>query len=142
MTEQQINKQIQQDWTEFQSSKFEGNLPKDFMKKVKLAVMAVPPFAHKFQIAQLEGMIRRGEDEMTIVDVEVAVKLLLNVAPKELYHNVYDFLAEHEEIEEIALVISAMNSQQQEKLNKKKKSLMNLGGVNGGNANQRIIAGN
>jgi len=129
MDEKQINAILNKEYAEFQTSVYDGLVPEGLIQRFINGIMVLPPHGHKILMNILRGIISKTEQELTHEEVGVVIKVLLNIPFDKLYENLFEAIEKHSEFENFVLEYNQKVDDLQQRMNRKKDSMMNLGGV-------------
>jgi hypothetical protein len=84
---EQINKQLNEEYDKFLYSKYEGSVkpPKDIIELFKTAILAMPPFAHKINFHKVKAIATTKYEDLTNGNLSDIIKVVLNTSLEKLY---------------------------------------------------------
>lgn len=132
MDQKQVDKIVHKDYADFQTSVFVGVVPKGIVQLFINAIMTIAPQAHHTLISMIEGISNKTEETLTIEELSVVVKVLLNTPFDKLYADLWEAIERHKEIENFVATYNAVVDAKTKELTRKRESLLNLSGVNKG----------
>lgn len=131
MTQIEIEKSLQKDLIEFYNKPFAGELPDNFIDLFKIAIFHVPPQRHQIHVVKIIQIFNKTEEELLFGEVGMILKTIMEAEPSKLYDRMEDFLTAHEIFERLYIQYNSEVADFSRRQERKKNSLMQLGGVNG-----------
>lgn len=137
MKQEEIDKKLAKEQSDFYNAKFKGKLPKDFMEYFKKALFGFAPQAHKISIESLKEWIRLSNAELNFGQVTKMIEVITSAPANTVFSSFeesFPVLIEMEKIfKEAVEKTNEFNHTQQ----RKRMSMQNMKGVMGGNASQQ-----
>lgn len=139
MKENEIEKRIQKDYSEFYSQKYEGKLPSNIISFFVRALFVLAPNVHQIRASKIKELSEKKPDGLTNLEVGVVVNTILSAPLDKIYKDFDEALSVHSELEKVKDEYNAVVDKLNDTLARKKKTLYNLSGTNDGPV-RKIIA--
>ena len=142
--QKEIDNAISKEKALFYGDKYKGSVPDNF---IALFCKSIFCFAGNFAnipSVKLKQIKEKPVADLTFVEVAKMAEIILSAPMDKIYSNLNEALEENAKIETLLFNINKVRVDFEERTEKKRDSLYNLGGVNGGNVIQnggmKIIA--
>lgn len=129
MTQQQIEKQINDEMQEFFNSPFTSKLPLDIIETFKKAIW-VCPFG-QLHVEKVKELMGKKPKELNFVEVGVIVNKIMEAPFEKLYTNLNVALAKHEILEKVVIEFNHAKRNKEVELSQRKQTLYALANPNG-----------
>lgn len=127
---QEIERQIQEEFTTFNNSIYSGKLPKQFIEKFKKAAMVVPQKVHQMSTKKIKEIAAKKEGKLTNLDFAYAANLISSVSWDKMYSSFDEAVKENQFIEDLKLDYNISVKNKEAELDDKKARMISLAGIN------------
>lgn len=128
MTENEINKDLDNELLSFYNAPYDGEIFPNAIALFKKAVFCSPPISHQIHVSKLRDIFSKKEDELLVGEVGMIINSILALPPEKLFKNSAKFLDTLEKIEKIFIAYNSSVDKEKKRLERKRASLINLGG--------------
>lgn len=130
LTPEQIEDQLQrQDIQPYLNKIYDADLPDSLVDQFRVAMMYLPVTAHKYSMDDVETMsIRRGS-EVTVREVGLMLNAIFAVPFANMYESIEEGIEKTRVFEKIRAEYNKETERFQNKINKKRQTLLSLSGV-------------
>lgn len=135
-TENQIEKQLQEEFRAFELSVYKSlvEVPPNLIELLKKATLSLAPQFHQVLASRIKMIVSKQPDELTIVDLNATLKIIVNTPLEKLYGNDFDTAIESQiAFERYMLSFNQAVETFQKTLQEKKSRLQSLSGKMNGN---------
>lgn len=132
MTEKEINQQIEQEYSKFNSATYEGELPKDLINIFKKALLGLSPNTHKMTVKTIQSIVTKKVGDLKFIEVGTIINTILEAPLSTIAEDFNAALKTLQSIENVRIDFNLKVKDAQERLNEKRMNLINLAGLNNG----------
>jgi len=132
MTRQEIEKEINDEFTKFMNSKFPNILPKNFMELFKKALMKVDIGKFQLRSVPLKEVLTKNLKDLTVTEVGIMCNVITSVPFEGMYQTLDEALNSRMRLENVIVEFNTLKREQEVKLTQKKETMINLTGAGGG----------
>lgn len=132
MTRQEIEKEINDEFTKFMNSKFPNILPKNFMELFKKALMKVDIGKFQLRVVPLKEVLTKNLKDLTVTEVGIMCNVITSVPFEGMYQTLDEALNSRMRLENVIVEFNTLKREQEVKLTQKKETMINLTGAGGG----------
>lgn len=141
LTKEQITEILNKEFEQFQNSVYEGVVPENLIQRFINGIMTLPPHGHRVLTSLIKRIVAKTEDQLTVEEVGVCIKIVLNVSWDKLYADMHEALEKHSEIEIFAALYNRQMDEFTAHLTNRQKSMIKLGIAPAGNTSMTHIIG-
>lgn len=88
-TEQEINKQIQEEYNKYRDAPYDGvPLPEEIIRLFKKAMMVVPYDDHKFNMVRVKEICEKGVKDLTWLEAGMVINFMQKVIPEKVFSSI------------------------------------------------------
>lgn len=132
MTRQEIEKEINDEFTKFMNSKFPNILPKNFMELFKKALMKVDIGKFQLRAVPLKEVLTKNLKDLTVTEVGIMCNVITSVPFEGMYQTLDEALNSRMRLENVIIEFNTLKRDKEVKLTQKKETMINLTGAGGG----------
>lgn len=109
---------------------YDGELPDSLVEQFRIAMMHLPPTAHKYSMDDVETMSNRRPDEITNRELGLILNVIFAIPFASMYGSIEEGIEKTKVFERIKEEYNKSTAAFQRKVEAKKNRLLSLGGVN------------
>ena len=130
-TQKDIDEQIAKEYNEFYLALYDGEIavPSDILVRFAKALMAVPPSAHQIHANRMRALIDKPVNELTWVEVGAVTNVIQAVPFRDVYDSLDEAIEKTQGLEVLRVAYNSTVSALDKKMEKKKRALMEMGGL-------------
>lgn len=129
-TKEQIAAQVErEDIVPYLNKVYDGAIPESLVDQFRIAMMHLPPTAHKYSMADVEAMSIRRPDEVTNREIGMMLNVIFAVPFASMYESLEQGIEKTKAFEKIKEDYNKSTAAFQRKVEAKTNKLMSLSGV-------------
>ena len=134
-----VEKLIETELASFNTSKYLGAIPKDFIANFKKALLEVAPTVHQMRVKLMKELIHKKETELTFMEVGICINVI-QAAPLYILSDDLDAaLIKFQKIEELRIEWNTQRGRKEQELIQKKQTMISLAGGNNNNSQKLSV---
>ncbi len=94
MRQEEIQKRLNKELSEFQNAKYEGELPPKFMKYFENVIFSIAPSKASFSPTDIKDWLSKQLSDLTRAQVSLMVEMIVNVPTKDWCPSMEEYLSE------------------------------------------------
>lgn len=139
MRREEIDNAIKKEKALFYNDVYKGAVPDNYMELFKKAIFALPVSFAQITSTKLKEIANKDIKTLSFVEVAKIGEIILAVPLDKIYDNIETGLDESAKVETLMFNLEKARQEFEERTDRKHQSMINLGGVNGGNAMQNSM---
>lgn len=136
MRREEIDNAIKKEKAFFYNDTYKGAVPENYMELFKKAIFTLPVSFAQITSVKLKEIANKQTTELSFVEVAKIGEIILAVPLDKIFPDLETGLDESAKIETLLFNLEKARQVFEERTDRKHQSMLNLGGVNGGNAMQ------